>query len=30
MPGEKQPQQSPYDYSVKRLLAQEPSSPTKG
>lgn len=33
MPGEKQHhhhQQSPYDYSVKRLLSQETSSPSKG
>lgn len=29
MPGGKQVQQSPYDYSVKRLLAQDPSSPSK-
>jgi hypothetical protein len=29
MPGEKQ-QQSPYDYSVKRLLAQDTNSTSTG
>ncbi len=29
MPGDKQ-QQSPYDYSVKRLLSQDTNSPSTG